>query len=204
MQDLETRLSLGPLFVTRKGSNIVLYHGGFQRWKSAKIAAVEVRWKSNWQVSYRGQALGEDFVGSLASEKTTCLPFRGVIGHMTIGDTGNATVQMSREKHASYAVHIADTESAWEVVLAGRRTRDHDVTVEVSCNGKKVVAAPSSHETWTEGVCSVGGFVRHKWGDWLLENDNALPLPAAVACLCCVGFHNSVLGDLLVSDTPIG
>ena len=49
--------------LTRKRYTTIIYHGGFQRWKSVRIAAIELRWKSNWDVSYRGECLTQQIFG---------------------------------------------------------------------------------------------------------------------------------------------
>ncbi len=197
-------LSPGPLFVTRNGSTTAIYHGGLQRWKAVRIASVRIRWKWDWQVHFCGEGLAVQMFGSVTSEEATFLAFKGAIGHMIIGGTERANVHVSQTRVGSYTFEVSDLKHTWRVLLAGQRTHDGDVTVEILCNGTKVISAPSRHETWTEGVCSVGGFVRHKWGDWLGQSQETLPLSATVASLCCVAFHNSVMGDLLVSDNPVG
>lgn len=206
IQEPELCLSAGPLFVTRRGRTTLVYNGGFNRWKAVKIATVQVWWKWKWQVSFHGEVLGHRISGSIASERPTFLRFKGMIGEMLIGDVGKADVRVSELEVSlkSYRIQIAGKRNAWEALLVAQRTRDHDVQVEVSCNDKRVISSPSRYETWAEGLWSIGGFVRLKWGDWLMQGRDVVPTPAIVACLCCVALHNNVLGDLLLSDPPAG
>lgn len=195
-------LTPGPLFITRKGKTTVLFHGGHQRWHTKKLGEVQFPWKPSWQIDTHGKLLEEEVSGKLASEKKTFLAFRGATGDLSTGKE-HAHMSVCRTKAASYELRINATTKNWDVVLNAQRTRDHDLRVEIKCSGVPIISAPSHYETWTEGVCSIGGFVRHKWGDWLVEDSGTLPSFAAVACLYCVGFHNSAIGDLLVSDTPV-
>lgn len=197
-------LSPGPLFVTRRGNKIILFHGGLQRWHSARIATFEVRWRSNWKVKFRGEGFDLPVNGSLVGEASTFLAFKGVVGQMQFVQGEIANLRIWRKEPGSYSIQAIGPKEHWQVELAGGRTRDRDVKVVISCNGRPVVSAPSRYETWTEGFFSVGGFVRHKWGDWLVQGNQPLPAPAAVACLLCAALHNSVVGDLLVSDNAIG
>jgi|YelNatPaOPRAMG01_1025707.scaffolds.fasta_scaffold53422_2 hypothetical protein len=202
--DPDIRLSPGPFFVTRKGSTTIIYHGGFQRWKSVRISVLELRWNWRWQIRCRGEVFGQQVFGDLASEKSTYLVFKGLSGSMIIGDAVNANVHVSRKEAGSYAMQVADIKNEWEVHLVALGPPGQILNVEISFNGAKLISAPSSYQTWTEGVLSIGGFVRYKWGDWLHQSSEKLPVAAILTCVCCVGFHNSVLGDLLARDTPIG
>ena len=200
-------LSAGPLFVTRKGRTTLVYNGGFNRWKAVRVAAVQARWKWNLrQVTFHGEVLGQRVCGSIVSERPNVLAFKGLVGDMLIGDAENADVRVSQLKLSlkSYRIQITSKMNAWGVLLVGQRTREHDVQVEVSCNDKRVIFSPSKHETWAEGLWSIGGFVRLKWGDLLTHTGDVVPIPAMVACLCCVALHNNVVGDWLLSDPPAG
>ena len=159
-------------------------------------------------VSVQGNVLGEQVGGHLESEGSTWVAFKGLVGQLFFGDRGSADVRVSQPGTGwppGYSVQLTDPTRLWSVELRSQVSSvDRAVDVEVLLNGESVVSASTRHVRWTEVVISLGGFVRHKWGYWGSPNNQPILFAPSAACLWCVAFHNSVLGDTLLSDSAIG
>ena len=195
-------LKIGPLWVSRTAKGCKLFNGSQERLAAAKVADCDIAWRRGWNVDYRLRTGQVDLSGTLSSLSPTWYSFRGVRGYLNFCQGFKATVSISQPEVDCITIQITGIDGKLDVCHKGAVIGGQPRSV-TEIDGKPVINSPSKEAGFSEGVKSVFGFVRLKWGD-VLTSDIDVDAPCGIASLFCVALHNSNVVDLLMRDHATG
>jgi len=206
----------GPIFVTRRGSNVLLFHGS-KRWNSPNIGEVFINYKQERRLVLGGEIFGCPLSAVLFHRDSGPGAFAVVHGSMLIGESDTARIVISKGKRGlpddpgfsflkAYSIEVTEAQQKWAVKLAGYRLLDQSWSSLITINTDSVISSPSADNTLLEVIYSFGGYIRRLWGDWVFSNNEFAKLPQAAirASILCVALDNSTVGDLLLYSPAIG
>jgi len=193
------------LFLSRSFMNCSIFFGSQKRQEAVKIASFHVKSNGLWVFETSLRLANKTINAQLSSKEPVNIAYCGLTGILHLSDTEYANIEIKiLEKFKSYLILVKDSHNSWNVQLYACRNGSK-LTVSVHQNAELIVSAPSKEDGWLEELKSFFGFVRYHWGDVIgskLQLD--VPTPENIACLFCIGLHNSIVGTQIMTDSPTG